>query len=322
VAVAPIQRKVRTSLLIKRKANMEIVQQGSKVAGLLDNFAKLPPGAPFALTAPNGQTLFVGARMTHLREPALQGPAKTTGIELLEAVVAPFAAVLGLPVAGLFNLFRQSNTSDLSKYLSQPQPAGPAFTDFVADFQNVQAAHRAPPAKPPRIVRQGDTTLVIYDELVIGADMNLAGAVLVPQSRAAVPQPKTAEIQSIGRRLLADPYAMNELVNFLGEAVDTAPKFFPDLGASVAIAGDVVDVMAIFTSGAGILDAIHRGDKKALGGYSLTLGAGTLHLAGSLSGNSSLCNVAVLLKTIKGGWTLGPTLKNALFDQQVAVRPT
>jgi hypothetical protein len=321
MAVAPIQRKARTSLLIKRRADMEIVPQGSKVAGLLDNFAKLPPGAPFALTAPNGQTLFVGSRMTHSRAPALPGPAKTTGIELLEAVVMPFAAVLGLPVAGLFNLFRQSSTPDLSKYLSQPQPAVPAFTGFAADFQNAQRAHRTTPAKPPRIVKRGDTTLVIYDDLVIDADMNLFGAGLVPRSHAAVPQPKMAEIQSIGRGLLADPYAMNELVNFLGEAIDTVPNFFPDLGAPVAIAGDVVDVMAIFTSGAGIRDAIHRGDKMALGGYSLTLGAGTLHLAGSLSGNSSLSNVAVLLKTIKVGWTLVPTLKNALLNQQVAARP-
>jgi hypothetical protein len=62
-------------------------------------------------------------------------------------------------------------------------------------------------------------------------------------------------------------------------------------------------VAAIVTSGVGFVDAIQRGDKRALLSCSLTAGASALQLVGAISGHTSFCTVGMFLKWSKSGWT-------------------
>jgi hypothetical protein len=288
---------------------MKLIQQRSKCAELLDHVAGMPPGTPFALAAPTRQTLFLGTRLTHTGAPVPQGLAQASGTELLKAFVTP--AVSGLPVAAFIDAFQNARATtktsppDMPKVLWQGQPSAPAYYDFFARLRKAQEERKLSPGKPPEVLKLGDTTFTVHDNITLIGDLTLVGDVVVPAPKTvAVPQPKTGEAQSSDHVLLADPQKANEVVNFIGEGVDTLSKCFPDLDRQVAGAGEIVDGLAIVTSGVGFVDAIHQGNNRALVGCSLTLGAAAVDLLGTFTCNASLHNVALLLKFSKTGWTL------------------
>jgi hypothetical protein len=280
---------------------MEIVSFDSKYAPLLDQLARLRSVEPIRLAV---------------------GQAPSKGSQLKSAALFPPASS-NQPPQVVFNI--------------QPPVARPpvVLSEFMqhalaqANFANPPATPRTwQPVRPSEallaLVRQAQTAPAIQSWANKDAGPRLGATLKTGGNDAAgyklgnltipfgfknpiIPQPPVQR-HPLGQ-IWADPQKANERVLFAGEAVDLVGKLFPQLGLPIEALGEIVNVAGVITGTVGIVDAFQRGDRGALVGCSLTVGASALGLIGALSGNSSLATAGMIVKFSKSGWTcFGPSL--------------
>jgi hypothetical protein len=305
---------------------MEFVHQDSQLAKMLDNVAATSPNLPFALMDPNGQPLFLGTKFIPSRaaasppagpamRPLLVGTvsnpttqlapqfAKPSGMKLLAFSMVTFVDAFGLPLSAMINAFQAVRTTPatgLAQWAATQPPASSkaaALFDF-STLEALQKGRKLHPGRPPDTVQISGMTFTVYDTVTLMGDLKLSHGVVVAEPAAPVAQPAT------GSGFLSDKEKLNDFVSWMGDAPEVISKLYPDLGPSMAIAGEVVEGLAIVTSTMGAIDAFRRGDNKALGNYSLTLGVSAIDLFGAVGGHPALCNFALLLKLAKPGWAI------------------
>ena len=318
---------------------MKISSPGPNWARILDDVAKAPAGAPFALGGPNGRPIFVGTR---LALPSAASPVATP--------LPPLAK----PTAG--EVFKPAIVSIAAAFGAQQQQAqsvGSTLDAFSIRLKAAQEARRLNPGTEAAVLKLGAATITVHDDVVLWGNLKLVGgAVALGVQPADQPLQKPEEASGPGdtlgesfkgnltasivgkagnlassfppqldlaaaaaqrpeaapgslARYFSDPNKANEFANYLGEGVELVPKILPHLEHEMAGAGAIVDVLAIVAGSSGISSAIRKSDNRALVSYSLSLGAGAIDLLGIVTSNATLSTIALFVKFAKTGWTLG-----------------
>jgi hypothetical protein len=102
--------------------------------------------------------------------------------------------------------------------------------------------------------------------------------------------------------LLKHAKKANEFSNLLGAGVDTLGKLYPEIEQQIAVAGEVVEVLTIVTSGTAIIDALNKDDTNAAFGHCIVIGANALSLSAKFSGDPNLHNIALVCKFSNKVW--------------------
>jgi hypothetical protein len=295
---------------------MKIIQQQSRCAQILDQVAKMPPGTPLVLTTKSGDLLFAGTRMSAPASVATLPSSLPTvpdsfAAQLLKAFVAPLDA-FGLPASSLIDgVVRYATMPPQLASELRTLPPAPAGFDTLAALRDAQEARRRHPGGPPRVLNLLGTTFKVYDGVTLMGDLELRGDVILPRG---TPQPRVGE-QSAAKAASQAPMGLglehpllkhakkaNEFSNVLGAGVDTLGKLYPELEQQIAVAGEVVEVLTIVTSGAAIIDALNKDDTNAALGHCLVIGANALSLAAKFSGDPNLRNIALACKFSNKVW--------------------
>jgi hypothetical protein len=140
-------------------------------AGVRDDVAKVPSGAPFALNGPGGQTILFGTRL--VRRPAPVAPsfqvlAKASAVDTAKTMLMLVGAAFGAsPLVDA--AFSSWQTTEKFGATSSPSPSGqprlltPAFSPelqtFLTRLETVQEARRHNPGTAPEVLEIGDATV-------------------------------------------------------------------------------------------------------------------------------------------------------------------
>ena len=280
---------------------MLIVPIDPKFTPLLDGLARTPTGKPIPLAAgyaPQGR-----APMSAIwSAPTASSVSRASNAN---TVVQPPTVPAPIVMSDFWQTALLSAQKRQTRQPDAPNPISSYLYD-VSPSEDLRALLRAARTAPTT-----STSASNYIAAQSGAAntwRNYAGGHAPSKSllelaygNATIPQAPVGR-RGAGRGRI-DFQRVNERVDWAGEGVDLLGKVFPELGLPIEGLGEIVNVAAIITSGFGIVDALQRGDRRALIGCSLSAGASVLGLIGALSGDTSLLTAGMIVKWSKTGWT-------------------
>jgi hypothetical protein len=277
---------------------MQIVRLDSKFTPLLNRLARMPAGGPIPLATGY-------APQSSVPSPSIGTDPKASAFSRIRDVNVKVQPPTETAPIVMSDFWRAALASAQKKQTKQPPNPVPWFQQGVYPSEDLLAVLRAARTAPATRTLTGQSiagqTGAANAPGYAGGKAGSKSLLELAYGNASVPRAQVARRDAGPRRIGIQK--INEGVNLAGETVDALGKVFPDFGPSIQGLGEIVDVAAIIIGGVGAVDALQRGDRRALIGCSLTVGGSVLGLIGALSGDTSLATAGIIAKLSKSGWT-------------------